>query len=234
MPAATTGNTHSLSLAKASSQYVTVADAADLDPTNLSVGIWAKAASVFAPSANRAVFDHRDGSAGGWLVYFQGTGSADVARMRLLVNTAGGLYQVSWDADPDVGAWHKYDFAYDSTAQVAATKLFIDGVDQGACDVINGTGTDIAGAIADGDVGLTIGARLDGTDPWDGKLDGAYVMSTVRTEAEALAGLNTQFEGDESGLVAAWNFNGDLTDATGNGHDGTGVNSPTFTTDTPF
>lgn len=79
-----------------------------------------------------------------------------------------------------------------------------------------------------------IGSRID-AEFFDGYIDELRIWSTARTEAEVLNNFDAGVSGSSPNLVAYWDFENDLEDVTGNGHDGThesdgivepGVNAP--------
>ncbi|HKC34750.1 MAG TPA: LamG-like jellyroll fold domain-containing protein, partial [Chitinophagaceae bacterium] len=98
--------------------------------------------------------------------------------------------------------------------------------------VLDGTTTDVTGAFDASSNPVMIGANLL-SEAWTGKLDAVRIWSTARTEIEINATMNDCVTGTETGLLALYDFEegsgtfvGDLT---GNGYDGTLINSPDWT-----
>ncbi len=98
--------------------------------------------------------------------------------------------------------------------------------------------------VLDGTSGLVDGAFVSSSNPvriganqlsevWTGKLDEVRIWSTARTEIEINATMIGCLTGSETGLLAYYNFeegSGTTTrDITGNGYDGTLMNSPDWT-----
>src|SRR5258705_5811041 len=98
--------------------------------------------------------------------------------------------------------------------------------------VLDGVTTDVAGAFPSCDDPLRIGANQL-SEAWTGKLDAIRIWSTTRTEAEINTTMNGCLTGSETGLLALYNFeegSGITTgDLTGNGYNGTLMNSPDWT-----
>lgn len=226
------GGQFSLSLEASQSQYVTVADAADLDPTNLTAEIYVRWGSLLGSSEIRQLLDRRVGGSGGYEFFVQEISGNTV--LNFTVTTASGTYRINWAITPSVGPWSRYSISYDSTAQFQNTKLFFNGVDQGAGTVAFGTGTDVPGAIGDAAEDLHIGARAEIDRFWDGQVDDLRIWSTVRTAQQIDDNKAVELAGDEVGLVLYHKYNGDLLDATSNGHDGTAVNGAGFSSEKPF
>jgi len=83
----------------------------------------------------------------------------------------------------------------------------------------------------DGKFFLGTGAAL--TDFFDGKIDDVRVWNVVRSAKQIKNLFDKELTGDESGLVGYWKLNNNFNDETSNANHLTGVNSPTFSTDTP-
>lgn len=96
--------------------------------------------------------------------------------------------------------------------------------------------TSISGVISTNDSPLRIGCRanvITNYEPWycmDGVLDEIRIWKTVRTQKQIQQAKNITLEGNESGLIALWNFsegNGETTtDATGKKHNAMLINNP--------
>lgn len=98
--------------------------------------------------------------------------------------------------------------------------------------VLDGTTADVTGAFPSCDDPLRIGANQL-TEAWTGKLDAVRIWSTARTETEINTTMTGCLTGSETGLLALYNFEeGSGTtaaDITGNGYNGTLINSPAWT-----
>ncbi len=99
--------------------------------------------------------------------------------------------------------------------------------------VLDGTTTGVDGAFLSSASLLRIGANQL-SEAWTGKLDDVRIWSTARTETEINTTMTGCLTGSETGLLANYNFeegSGTTTaDITGNGYDGTLINSPTWET----
>lgn len=73
-----------------------------------------------------------------------------------------------------------------------------------------------------------------GNNYFDGLIDEVRIWNTERTSAEIITSKNAELSGNEPGLMGYWKFNGNFLDSSPNGNHLTGVNSPTFSSDTPF
>ncbi|BDS13277.1 choice-of-anchor D domain-containing protein [Aureispira anguillae] len=129
---------------------------------------------------------------------------------------AGVIAATSTGANINDGNWHHIAITRASTG---AINLYIDGV-------VNGTGSD-ANAIQNantviGNFGLTTNVA------YGGGLDEVRIWSTVRTEAEIRENMHLTLKGNETGLVAYYQFNNDDPAGTAGGvKDALGTNNGT-------
>ena len=81
---------------------------------------------------------------------------------------------------------------------------------------------DFTGTLNQPDIPFIIGASRSGTGYFfDGLIDEVRVWDFARTDTEIQTDMSTTLNGDETGLIAYWNFDDvQVTDRTGNGHDG--------------
>ena len=237
--AANTCNTYPITLAKASSQYLTRADTTYVSLTGTStIEFWINVTSL-------------PGSGVGTPVIFKGDYNTDNAYQIMYLNDAG---------TPKI---HARIFASSGNSNIAGSKLtytlttgtwihvavvirpqnptaskfefYINGSSQG-----NGTATltGTVGSIYDNTRAFRIG-QSDGVVPvtdyyLDAKVDEVRLWNVARTSSEISANYNTELTGSESNLQAYWQLNNALTDSTANGNTLTNVNSATFTTSVPF
>jgi len=98
--------------------------------------------------------------------------------------------------------------------------------------VLDGTSTGVTGAFPSCANPVMIGANQL-SEAWTGTLDDVRIWSTARTEVEINATMNGCLTGTETGLLALYDFEegsgSTLGDLTGNGYDGTLINSPDWT-----
>ena len=101
-------------------------------------------------------------------------------------------------------------------------RVYINGV-------LDGVTTDVTGAFPFCEDPVRIGANQL-NEAWTGKLDAVRIWSTARTEVEINSTMTGCLTGSEPGLLALYNFEegSGITaeDLTGNGYDGTLMNSP--------
>ncbi len=147
----------------------------------------------------------------------------------LVVNNGKVQFQMSTQADPGPGAvmvegtlsagqWQHVAGVYDGSQM----RVYINGVD-------TGTVVQTSGSIIDnGSSSAAIGSDNNSANVlnFDGKIDDFRIWSGALQPSELAGG---QFDG----LVAYYPFSSDTKDASGNGHDGTRVGSPTFSSDVP-
>ena len=97
--------------------------------------------------------------------------------------------------------------------------------------VLDGVTTDVTGSFPFCEDPVRIGANQL-NEAWTGKLDAVRIWSTARTEIEINTTMTGCLTGSEPGLLALYNFeegSGTTTDdLTGNGYDGTLMNSPAW------
>ena len=135
----------------------------------------------------------------------------------LVTNMIGGISSGKWISSP------KGTVPLDSTTHLAATfdgatlSIYVNGVIQ-ATDAYGFSGVDYS----DDDVLIGAGNFANGfLRRYDGVVDEVRLWDHARSPADITAHMNCRLNGDETGLLAYWGFDGgDLTDGSGNGHDG--------------
>ena len=116
-------------------------------------------------------------------------------------------------ADPSNGGnpsgWHHFALTYDGLQ----TAWYWNGVPLGNPRAVSG--------VSVADANFLIGKRPTG-EFFDGWIDEVRIWNVARSSDDIASDFGTELGGNESGLVAYWNFTGgSLGDATGNGHDAT-------------
>lgn len=110
--------------------------------------------------------------------------------------------------------WHHIAASYDGSTMTA----YLDGVESGT----------VTGAYTSTTNGISIGRCLTGIHPFNGHLDEVRIWSDARTATEIAENMCKSLTGNESGLVAYYNFDNTsgtiLQDFSGNSNDGTLTN----------
>lgn len=222
-------NTYSLDLEASSNQYGSISDGSQtgLDLSgDFTFESWLKAESEpsgdfygiiskYNTTGNQRAYQIRYRDDGGTKSFYLSVSSA---------GTSGSTSSAGVEYDLDTGTWYHAAVTFDASA--GEMELFINSVSQGTA---SGLETSIFNSTATFLLGFN-----GGNDYWDGKMDEVRIWSDIRTQAEIADNMNVELVGNEAGLVAYWNCNQNLDDATSNGNDLTEVNSPTYSTDVPF
>jgi hypothetical protein len=114
------------------------------------------------------------------------------------------------------GNWHHVTGTYNGSEM----NIYVDGVLENTC----GAGVLVS---QDGVSPITIGAYRPGSSSYqfDGLVDELNIWDTALNQEQIQSNMSSELNGNETGLVAYWNFNegeGDmLYDLSGNGNDGT-------------
>ncbi len=211
-------NSHSLSLASASSQYATIADASQ---TGLNFGTgafaircWIKRASI---GASMGIVNKRDADATGYGFLFNANNT--ITAYTLAASAADTATSVG--TITDTTTWHFLSFIRNGTT----LRLAIDGTE-------DGTGTD-NGKNVSSTANFHVGAFRSTADVFlNSLIDEVGVFNTVQTSAGLYAARNDDIT-STSGLVSYWKLNNNYTDSKGS-NNLTGQGSPTFSTDVPF
>lgn len=107
----------------------------------------------------------------------------------------------------------------------SSLRVYINGV-------LDGTITGIAGTFNATTNPVRIGTSLT-SEPWNGKLDDVRIWSVARSATDITSTMNNCVTGAEPGLLALYEFEegsgNTVADLTGNGYNGTLVNSPVWT-----
>lgn len=111
---------------------------------------------------------------------------------------------------PSANGWHHFALVWNGTQ----TRWYWNGAAIGAPRTASGVNV--------GAGNHRIGARPSG-EFFHGYMDEVRVWSVARTAGEIAADFQRELNGDEAGLVAYWNFEGNLVDRAGGNNNGTAV-----------
>jgi hypothetical protein len=149
-------------------------------------------------------------------------GNAGNRVLRLWVNGAGGVVNVSWPfAAGALVNWTHVAATYDGSAAL----LYVNGV-----QVAQATGTGaLVGTPTDARLGAGDAAPGSANERWNGLIDEVRIWSKALTQPEVASGMFQQILSAPN-LVASYQLNGDGADASGNNLNGVLVANPTFVT----
>jgi len=233
------GNTHSLNLQSSSSQlaYISHASQTNLGLTAANTvegyikfqslpgissyySLFSKYSSAAVASANDYMFSIRN-SGFGYALVLDFVTYDGVSTYTHLSHT------VLWGA-PSVGTWYHVAAIFGGTGYVWTTIFVLDGAQLGlsqvtaTSDTFNSTGNRSVALGAEG-AGNYFDGKMDNWRFWSTQLSPSTINTNKNVELSSGANL-------ELSLLLNNNYN----DATANANNFTGVNSPTFSTDTPF
>lgn len=157
-----------------------------------------------------------------WIVSFQGAGTILSFGLRTSTN---GYQELDVNVTPGTytdGNWHHIAAVYDGSEM----RLYSD------CQ-------EIGSLTRSGNVGYTatnskhrIGSNRSISEFFDGEIDEVRIWSVARNQEEIDTGKDCRAEGDEPGLIAAWNLDEGMgltaADASPNNYDGTLNNGPVW------
>lgn len=108
----------------------------------------------------------------------------------------------------------------------SALRVYINGV-------LNGTTTSVTGQFNNSTHPVRVGASLT-SEAFTGSIDEVRIWSTARTQTELQTYMNNCLQASWAGLIASYSFEEgsgtSVADRSGNGHDGSLVSSPSWTT----
>lgn len=230
------GNTHSLSLARASSQYAGLAGGlSSALAGTFSVETWLYFATLPSTSEIWSVVGEwtTSGNQRQWLIDIQE--SAGSYNLRFFVDTTGNfsaVYQATWSGiSISAETWIHLAITYDSgLAASAAAKGYRNAVALSSPSVIGSTGSPLAGT-ADYRIGATDVAGRS----FNGDFDDTRIWTDVRTPTEISDNYQTELAGNETGLLAYHKHNDDAgADATANSNTLTLQNGASYATSPAF
>jgi hypothetical protein len=174
------------------SQFATVAQAASLQPTDVTTEAWFQFAG--ATGGWNSIFGkaYGSGSEDSYTIWYQG----GVLNAGINVSSPSGATSTNWSA---LNEWHHMALSYDSGKKMQT--LYIDGLPV-SCAAS-------AGPIAYDSHDVLIGGDIDNGSLggfWNGVLDDVRIFSTARTPAEVWADMHTHSLGSTAGLVGEWTF----------------------------
>ncbi|TSC63504.1 MAG: RTX toxins and related Ca2+-binding domain [Parcubacteria group bacterium Athens0416_74] len=224
-PIALAYNTHSIDFESSSSQYLSISDASQtgLDITgDLTIEAWVKLetsteeyfVSKFGLSNNMSYRLGYDGTGNIVLnITSNGTGS-----------TINNLYR---PYTLGTGTWHHIAVSW--TAATSVATFYVDGASIG-------TATGNISSIHNGNAPFMIGSydAFYPTQSTDGLVDDVRVWNIVRTATQISDDMDTELNGNESGLAGYWKLNNSLADTSVNGNTLTNNGTALFSTDWPF
>lgn len=227
-------NSHSLDLEKDSSQYASIADASQtgLDITgNLSWECWIKPESLPAASGYMALVGKDNGSTQrSWQTYIYN--NAGTYELHTIISDNAGHYD---DYGVPINlvaglATHLAGTITPGNASATTFEFFQNGISKG-----NGTSaiSNNISAIANTSAAFSIGARADGSLPYDGLIDEVRIWDDIRTATEIHDNIFNDVTG-QSNLQGYWKLNNNYLDATANNNDLTASGSPVFSEDVSF
>ncbi|MBF0450306.1 MAG: cadherin domain-containing protein, partial [Candidatus Magnetomorum sp.] len=141
------------------------------------------------------------------------------------INSEGSLGDAKTSTDfVQTGVWYHLAVVFDGsqTADADRLKLYVNGVLQS----LTFAGTIPTTTDVNNSYPFLIGAESTSYNfPFDGLIDEVRIWTVTRSQAEIVANMYQALNGNETGLLAYYNFNHSsgttLTDITGNGYDGT-------------
>lgn len=206
------GNNNALNFVKANSQYVTVPHSASLNfTTTFTMEAWVNYSGINCTILDKGNYDY--------LWEINANGNANKLGFYVL-NTGTWVY--STGSIPE-NTWTHVAITFSA----GTLTFYIDGVASGSAAV----------TISQDNQPLNIGRQQPtfcACNHFNGKMDELRLWNVLRTPTEILANMLSSVPTNSTGLVAYYKFdegNGTTTaDASGNGNNGTLVNSPTWQT----
>lgn len=222
-------NQYSVKIDSASSQYLSIPNASQTGlalASNFTIEGWFKIEAF--PTAGQVIvmrFDTTNnsgyyveiGSSGQLYIQF-GTG----ASTRTIARSDGFF------TTDDIGQWVHFAI----TVDIATPTVLMYRNGESQSFIYEATSAGTLGAPART---FYVGVADGGTTTfYDGNLDDLRIWSTIRTQSQIIANMDSELVGNESNLVAYWQFNNSYEDLTANNNDLTASGSPTFQTDAAF
>lgn len=228
-----------LSFAKASTQYISVANEANFDfeyNTAFSFAGWIKTSDNVA---NKHIVAKNNGTTG-YMWRVQGGSSAGWVNFYLY--GVSGVLSVSSTVAVHDGVLHHVAVTKSTSSSGSGVNIYIDGALVGKSIVTDTLGTN---SILNNQ-NLQIGVNNTTAAPFEGLMDNVAIFNTELTlsDVQTLCGWGgsscafpQDYSGTESGLVSAFNFNegtGSIANDSKGVNNGTLINSPTWTIPTSF
>lgn len=151
--------------------------------------------------------------------------------LRLYISSTGNNSETyTQNIDSPIGQWNRFSVAWDASASTAYfyRNRTLFGTRVGALTAIHDNAS-IFG------IGTYVDSGSANTGFLDGLIDEARVWNTLRSESEIANNNSVVLTGSETGLVAYYQFENDVTDSQTSGlNDLTANNTPTYSSDVPF
>ncbi|MCH6198943.1 YDG domain-containing protein [Aquiflexum sp. LQ15W] len=123
-------------------------------------------------------------------------------RLEFAVSTAGGVRVVTGNLNVNDGKWHHVAATFDGTN----IRLFVDGV-------LENTTSFASTTISNSDFNVSIGQNLQQTNRlWHGSIDEVRIWNQALGENAIRQSMLAPVNGNESGLIAAYDFNQGVAD----------------------
>ena len=231
------GLTQSMRLTKASSQYASIADNASLSfsgSDSITIEFWVKMKETLS-SAGRWMVSKSSGNISNreYEVVYQNFGTAQLAFYIFTSGTTTNYFESKCNYTLTADTWYHVALTCNvpSTTLSTKAKWYINGVLQSATNTNTGTGCT---SIYNG----TSACRVGQSDPVtagyypDAEFSLVRIWKTERSGTD-IANNMCNVLGATTNLQAEWTLDNVYTDNSGNGNTLSGVNTPTFVTDTP-
>ncbi len=156
-----------------------------------------------------------------------GDGDIFPDQVQFVLGFSGGQVKLTGSSRLETNRWYHIAGVYEGSGENAGMKIYIDGVEEAS-----NAQTGIITSNADFNIANNSSRYLDG------KIEEVRIWSDARTVSEIRQNMCQPLTGNEDGLFAYYNFNANsgatLTDVSGNGHNGTLYNTPTWVTSDAF
>lgn len=239
-PAASFSNTKSISL-DGSTQYVDMGSGASLNPnlktTAASAGGWIYATNALGSLSSNIIFSNAEASGAtnrykGLMFLLNGVNGLDLGLYMVHDYNAADRMAVYAAFTFSANTWYHVAFTTDGTGSAAGTKLYINGVSQTVITTFDSlSGTTVSAN------NMYLGAPNAGSfgNKFQGQIDEPfYINGTALTAGQIAAIYNSGVPVSLASYspTSWWRFENVLTDTQGT-NNGTGVGSPTYSTNVP-
>lgn len=225
-------NTHSIDLEASSSQYLQAADSTSLSFTgDLTVEMWVRLESV--PSVGQSinlVEKMEDGSGQySWMIQYEENSGLQF-RMLAFSDGTNNLGTATKAHTLSAGTWTHLAFV--RTQSSGDWEIFVNGASIGTSDQTSGTIFNSTSDVRVGGQPTLVGGGQTATY-FDGMIDDVRIWSSARSSTE-IAAYYLQSINTATNLVASWQLNNSLADASGNSNTLTNNGAASFTTTVPW
>lgn len=186
--------------------------------SQLTLEAWVYADGITSGVWSEIYRQNATGIPAAYLLSFQNYGTV----LSFGINTSSGYLELDASIIPSnyVGSWHHIAGVYDGTTMM----LYVDGNSVGS---ISHSGTLLMGNPTTHRIGVSVS-----TEFIDAKIDEVRLWTVARSQGDIINYKDCALYGPINGLVAVYNFNetsgANATDGSGNGFDGTLMNSPAW------